>query len=367
MSPNDPSTTNQTDQSSASAAAKPPKKSTKKSKVIALVIAIVAVLLACSAALGYFVWYQNPQKVVTDALVGVTKFEQGSFDGEFTVSSNDGSEDFRSMTISAEGEFKEDAFSARIDGSVESDEFDTVPFEGEVRNVDDEFYGKVSNATAMIDVLMGASNGSTQPNGKLFEVMAESLNDQWIELSTEEAGAASNECAVEAIETLRNDKEVRKEITTAYKENMFIVIEDKLGSKDGNLGYEISFDTDVARDFAKALNDTTVGKSYEECADEELLKPGEDDTDESDDNTKIELWVSRWTHQLRAVSIEVEGDDSTGSITLNMAPKNDVEVEVPEDAKSFTEVQADMEDALREYYLESMGGYTLPEDTTVEV
>lgn len=317
------------------------KKSNGKGKIVAGIAAIVAVLFLGVAALGYFVWYQNPQKVLTDTFVGLSDLEEGVFTGQYAVQPKDTSSDVIAINATVEGEFNEGAAALRINGTITPEGSESSTVDGELRAVDNAYYGKVKNFSSLLAGMNDAESEDAEASNQLLEVMFSSLDDQWIELSAENIGeATSDECQVAVIDALRTEDNFRDEIADAYKTNMFIVVDDKLGSKNGNLGYEISIDTDTARQFAEAVNDTGVATKYEECADTPLLELSDDTAKQAEEGeTTVEVWVSRWTHQLRSVSVQGEDDDVSGTMTLDIEPKDDVTVDAPEDAQTFEEVQ----------------------------
>ena len=71
-----------------SAALKPKK---KVGLIVGIISGVLILILAITAALLYFLWWQNPQKIVTDAVVNTMTTKKALVNGKMTVIANNDS------------------------------------------------------------------------------------------------------------------------------------------------------------------------------------------------------------------------------------------------------------------------------------
>ena len=71
-----------------SAALKPKK---KVGLIVGIISGVLILILAITAALLYFLWWQNPQKIVTDAVVNTMTTKKAVVNGKMTVIANNDS------------------------------------------------------------------------------------------------------------------------------------------------------------------------------------------------------------------------------------------------------------------------------------
>lgn len=327
------------------AAQMPPQPTPQKGKkgLIAIIIAAALVVLGGGGALAYNLWYQNPDKVVSDSLMNALQAKSLTYKATVNYDSKDTP---GSMTIN--GTYKTGT------GSVDADM--TVTSQGDEYKIsgsglfDDkgDLYLKVKNLDTIIDQLAG-SQKSDATIKKIFDEFTDKINDKWIKISSDglkdfsDSLAKQQKCVQDTFKKIQEDQNLSSELTDLYKQHKFLVVKDELGSKDGSLGYVIESDDKAATEFAKGLKETQAYKSLHDCDDnftinEEDLKPEEKDSDT--ENTRVELWVSRWNHEITKLNITGEDSKDSSKTSIVFEPKfnQPVNVTAPKDSISTEEV-----------------------------
>jgi hypothetical protein len=68
-----------------------------------------------------------------------------------------------------------------------------------------------------------------------------------------------------------------------------------------------------------------------------------DEIDTTLDQGRVEVWVSQWSHEITRVVIDDSNDDMTMNFDMSMDFNADVDIQTPSDARSFDDIQADIE------------------------
>jgi len=180
-------------------------------------------------------------------------------------------------------------------------------------------------------------------------------------------------CSKEIQTKMDDDSSYMEEIVELYKNNIFIVVKESLGSKDGSLGYVIEGDEDKAKSFAKGIESTKIYKEYRDClpaSDRESLDEYFDDidkedetddtfkTEESDTDGSVEVWVDRWSHKLTSIKVIADTKSSSAEtsfkIEVNTRIGADVEYKAPENPLTIKEIKKDIE-AIQQEFSQSYG------------
>ena len=345
----------------------PPKKK-RKGLIVGIIIAAALVVVGAGSVLGYNLWYQNPDKVVYDALMNAFKAKSITGDGELVVKTGDVS---IKVTFDTKGEGSNGQLTAKavIDGDIDGQEI-SVDVTGSVITKDDTVYFKLDNVRETVDDIAKASD-VTVP--EYFDVIIKKIDGQWVSVKASDYEdiskevAAQQECVTKTFDSLSTDDKMKREVIDLYRENKIIVIGDTLAAKDINgvasLGYTISSDNDAAKAFVKGLEDTAFGKALKECDDSVDFSDAAKDIDINiDGNSRIELWVSRFGHEITQVNVTGKEDDASGSLVFNPVFNKEVTIEAPEKAITFKQLQNDIQKAVEEFYADTYGDDYYTED-----
>lgn len=344
-----------------SALAPPPKKN-KKGLVIGLIVAGALALILGGGALAYNVWYQNPQKVVTDAIVNAITAKTVQATGSLKLENDEYTlsiEASTKTTMDADGQaaikltYKADDFAVSVDG------------EG-IYSADGDMYIRVNDLKALVASIEEQSDG--QIDFTMFGGVISKVDSKWVKIGKDDLGEFSEEyeksqkCVAGISKQLDEDASFRRsveaEIKDLYQEHQFILVGDKLGSRtingQGSLGYVLDADAELADAFFTGLADTELGSRLEECNEEIAFDEIVSDDAKKDDGTetKAEIWVSRFGHSITELKLTADEDGTKGEIIVNPVFNKEESIEIPTDVITLTELKADIEKALEEYYAE---------------
>ena len=332
-----------------------PQKSSKKKKIIILGAIIVGALglLSGGTAAAYNLWYQNPDKVVLEAVSSL--LQQGTSTHKMSVDIT-AKDTTVKLTI--------DAKLAAIPAS-EADITAAITYRGKDYKVtgstltdkDGNLYFKLNDVKALLTQVAG--NGA---DFSAFNDVITKVDGQWIKVSSDDLKTVSDaysktqSCTTDALKSL-NDKAVSKEITDVYQKNQFITVGDKIGVKDiggvASLGYNVTLDAAKAKTFYTTLGDTTVGKALTACDSSLTFEASDLDTSTSTDSkttSKIQVWASRFGHQLKELDVTAKDADTTIKFVWNPTFVKGVTVTAPASTVSVSEVVKDIENDFSTYY-----------------
>jgi hypothetical protein len=191
------------------------------------------------------------------------------------------------------------------------------------------------------------------------------INDQWIVISNEKIKTFSDtyakmqKCTQNAVDKIQSDKTYSSEIIDLYKKHPFLKITKELGAKDGSLGYEVRDDTAAGKAFGEGFKNTKTYKMLHDCDSSFTVDTTE--SSEATDTTTVQLWVSRWSHELTKVTASDKDDDGTTSISFEPVFNKGADVKTPANAKSVDELMNDiqqLESALLEASMDAQSAQT---------
>lgn len=339
------------------------KRSPRKGLVLGVVIGLVA-LLGAGAAAAYTFWYQNPQKVITDAVVNMLDAKSATFDGTMNLTpkgrSSNGLESI-AITIDGKNTRSDGMLNAKISVTGDGKTYDLSS--SALVDRDFNIYFKLNDVRKTIDGIFDEYVKSLQDSQmqgvKLEDAMSESaikivdkIDGNWVRISAEdieELGGGElkkrQECLSKALDKYRNSQDAQRQIADAYRQNQFIIIKEELGVKDGNVGYVIDGDKDKTKGFVEQIKQTDLYKDVSACDDNFELKPSDIDnaSDDSNADGRLELWISQLKHELHQVNATVTDDEVDGKMTLNMRWNEPVTVESPSEFVTFKDLVDDIE------------------------
>ena len=339
-----------------------PRKNNRRALLIA--VAVVLVLLV-AGFLGYKLWYQNPDKVMADALGNALAVKQAKTNGTFTVDTSEmGFEvKFNSNTAS-------DAMSGRAEITLQPKAADaralgTINLTGEgVLSSTGDLYVKATNvrpvAERLIDALFAQQAKQYQQYGlsvpaaeleaakksarqQILPAVAK-IDNRWIKVSADEMkkdGDNKQKCFSDLIKKIQSDGAARAEVIDTYKANKFVTVKKELGEKDGSLGYELDFNREKAKSFGKDLETTTVGKDLKKCDENAFSNNDSSSNRDSDTKGKVEVWITSWGHQISAIKASGSSDGTTLNLDLKTNIGKSDEIKLPTDATNFRELESE--------------------------
>lgn len=318
--------------------AEPPKKK-KKGLIAAIIVIVILAVLGGGGALAYNFWYQNPEKVVTDALGNMLKAKSVSYTGNFEFKNED-----TTMKIDIDGKNSDQTGVVNVTADITASG-QTLNVKGSgLTDKDGNLYVKLSGVEKAFDTAF-ASYGLTaaqSPYGPLIK----KVEDKWIKVAasdlnelSEDAGKTQT-CVTDAIKSIDTDSSVKNELVSLYDKNRFIIVGDKLGSKDGSLGYNIKVDPTIAKAYYEGVGTTSLGKKLTACDDSIKFTANDevDDVAKTDPGT-VEVWVSRFTHELTEFNGERKStEDGDVSFVFKPVFNQAVTVDVPTNTTSVKEI-----------------------------
>lgn len=359
-----------------------PKRLNKKAGLI--IGAVIAALLLISGVLAYQLWYQNSDKVMSDAIAHLMAEKQMKTTGTMTIDSPDVR---MAIAMKANGSDKNSNVNADVTITPKTDE---AKFMGEIKvNAEavmaggGDLYFKVKDLKPAVDKILDAGLQSQvdEYTAQGYEINDEDMatqkkaiedmvmpivnrvEDKWIKVSAadlKQDGDAEQACFMDAVEKIRTDTAIRNEIVEVYKKNKFVIVDKELGVKNGSVGYQLKIDEKAGEAFGKAIETTAFANEMKKC-DENIFKDSEGDraAESMPDNTEVtaEVWITRWSHDISGFKMNLNNKDTSTNAMLDLAlepGKSDV-VTVPSGATSIQELQDD----ISELFLETTGSTSL--------
>lgn len=339
-----------------------PKKK-KKGLLIGGIIAAVLIVLGGGSALAYTLWYQNPEKVVGDAIVHALSAKTLSATGMATIEQTD---QFK-IAVTFDSKSSEAASEISATLEVKAEDFEYKVEGAGYFAIEGDLYVKFNNVRDVMDTF--AEQAGDAADLTAFDSLIAKIDGRWIKISSSDIGEFSEEykqsqqCITDAAKSLADNQDISKEVTDLYKANKFIIVGESLGSKDikgtGSLGYKITGDTAKADAFFTGLKDTQLGKKLLECDDtlvfDDIIQDAAEEANEP--TTEVQLWVSRFGHQVTEINATISDDESKGSFILNPLFNQELNLATPADAITFEELRTEVENAYNQYYEDFYANY----------
>lgn len=334
-----------------------PKKS-KKPLIIVLIIAVVLALLGGGSALAYNMWYQNPDKVLSDVVSKIASRDNQSGQAKLAVSNDE-----MKATVDLSNKMRDGKVSVVANADIEVEDMKLKIAGNAVYDKDGTTYVKVDNVSELLDALIDvqlaeAQDGMSAEEQAMMVGMAKAMlqpivtkvDGQWIKIVPEDLDKNSQsddemKCVSQAYKMFSDDKAARDEIYSTYDDHKFMESVENLGSKDGNIGFVYQLNKDTAKQFGEALEQTKVGKKLAECDDDSAKATStvdEGSEDIKDATVKLEVWANRWSHQLASLKLTVDQEDNKLSLDYTPNYDQDVTVDVPTDAMTVDELTKDL-------------------------
>lgn len=362
----------------------PPSSGGKKKWLIGGIVAGAFVLLTGGGAAAYFLWYQNPDKVVADAIGNLLTPASYKSTAKLAYSSKSGGVTLTVDTISAQTRAKGTAV---LEGQL-NDGADTrklkleADFAGETDAEKQKAFFRLKNVRqnvqAVIDTVIDQQAESYAEFGQRlspqqlkqakeqmmaqFAPIIEKFDNRWIVFNSERDAddpyVKQQKCTSDVLRKLGEGGAMRDELFNTYGKHRFIVIKEQLGSKDGSVGYVLDLDMEKAEAFRKAVKQTAFTKAMDKCARDNGIEPDAGEPLKKEDNPfryiRMELWIDQWSHRVTGVNVSLTKipdmfEDDT-KVSLNVAVDyvkvSDEEIKLPKGATDIETVFQEVEEAL---------------------
>ena len=322
-----------------------PKKK-KTGSIIGVVLGAVVLISIVSAALVYFLWWQNPEKMVTDAISSAIMSKKMTADGKVVVDIRDqGKIELNVKTATDSGKSKVNIDAKLNIKGVEK----SIPLDGDMVLGDDgTIYVKINNFkdlySSLLEVVMESSSG-----GKMSRAQIEAYRDQtlkklnseinkmngtWMKVSPDEIGD-EYKCGIDALKKFQNDESARKELAQLYQKNSFFTIKDsKISDRNGGRGFELQGDNSKLSKFSDELKNSSAGKALGKCGKSNSYKSSESS---SIDTASLKVWVDRSSHELKALELKGDSKKVSVEISFDINMNKSEEIKAPSDAESLKE------------------------------
>jgi len=325
-----------------------PAKSGKKKWIVGGIVTAVLALMVGGSVAAYNLWYQNPDKVLADAFVNLLKAKSGVSSATLELSSKSGAifEKLK-LTVDVKTDTQQGEFNAKLDATVGGK---NVSMSGAaLYDKDDNLFFKINDLRKTLD-----SSGVPADSLSSMSTIISKIDGKWVKVSAEDMAETDPKfkerqtCLRQTGERLLSDSAAIDELAKLYAANKFVVVKEKLGSQNGSLGYRVEGDSQKAKSFAKGLNGTKALQEYQKCDKEmftidETALDGALPTETTTDNTRVEVWVNRWSHELSNVKV-TGGGDTRGALTMNMQYNVPITVNAPTDnVVTMSELKKDIE------------------------
>ncbi len=290
--------------------------------IIGCIAGSVLFLLAiCGGVLAYSI-YQRPENVVLDAITklqSANKFSTHTeiiMDYKYDAGTKDIS--FKKLTLDT-GMNSSPSVDANATLQMSVDGHDISVKASALVTDDGTIYFKVKNLAGALSAFTGSKELPASAKNQL-----EKASNKWVKYEINDL-YKNNQRAAERARCVQNvykrslkDNKKRREIVSTYRKYPFVMIESIAQPKDDNVGYTVWIEPVTWRQFNKAFAHTAIAQDIKAC------DPSTHDNlsavlDDADDNythptpshsvigrskTKFIMWISPWSHELRALDIE---------------------------------------------------------------
>ena len=322
-----------------------PKKK-KTGLIIGIVLGVIALIAIISAVLVYFLWWQNPEKMVTDAVSNAIMTKKMTADGKVVIDMRDqGKIELNVKTATDSGKSKADIDAKLNVKGVEKN----IPLKGDVvLDSDGTIYVKINNFKdlygTLLEIVMESSSGGNLSRSQIetyrdqtLEKMGseiDKMSDTWMKISPDEIGS-EYKCGINALKKIQSDESVRKEVVQLYQKNSFFTIKDsKISDRNGGRGFELQGDNSKLSKFNDEVKNSSVGKARSKCGKSNGYKSSESS---SIDESSLKVWVDRSSHELKALELKGDSKKVSVEISFDINTNKSEEIKVPSSAESLKE------------------------------
>jgi len=349
--------------------------STKKSRkgLLIAIISTLVVLVLGGGGFTAYAWYQNPEKVVTDGIVGAIQAKSTIAAGEFELNG-----DSYAVKVTYDTRTSYEAGSAGAATlSIKMDDAAEMKLSGEAMYTSaGDAYIKAKDIIKVYDSYLDEAVASykkmyaeygdslSDANSEQYKTEIDSLyrplltkiDNRWIKISaddikqTNENVGEEYECVQNALEKLTTDKEFAKQFRELYQKHKPLLVDKTQETKGNSIAYIIKENKNTSKAFNDAAANLPAIKTVNECTKSSLSDDGDSNSSSTDSNikTEVKVWADRWSHALTDFRVTA-GSDSDGSgdwsMVLNgqLVFNQPVTIAAPSDAMSLKELQGEID------------------------
>lgn len=354
----------------------PPQKPKNTKKIIGIIAGALGFLLIVVAVLLYFVWWQSPNKMTTDALLSVLTADKMNGKGSIvidapssevkltidTTGTTNGSMSKGDATVKIEAESIGEDISMNMSGVLAEDGTLYIKLDKLKQAVDSVIDVYVEQQADQYREMGYSELDISQNKDILKQQFYDVLNldsiitqtdDQWMRITTDDLSEdEDSKCTADVLKDASTDKKLSREILAIYDKNRFIQVKEKVDAKDGAPGFRLMGDRDKAKSFIEEFKETEVAKRLAAC-DSEIFDSVDELIDDkelsSDTDFDFVIWVNRLSHKLESIQINLTEREEKTSISLvyDLEIGKANEIEIPSDARDFKEVFESIQSSLQ--------------------
>ena len=336
-----------------------PKKKGKKGLVIGLVVGGV-VLIGCGA--GAAVWammHESSENSVNDALANFFSAENIKISGTMSGKMDDDSGlGMGNYTLNMDGARSGKKISGN--GTMKTklgDKEIELKFSAAYVSGDDVYF-KIDGVKDIMSIVSSGSlfgedlsymSSYIEP---VISAVSSKIDGQWYKISASDIeGSDSFSCMTGGLtELLTSD--VSGAISEAYKKNPVYKVDEKakVEEKDGVKYYTVVVDEENEKAFKDSVKDIEGVKKLSKCSESSSSSKDKDNASSLKDAT-VQIGVKPWSHEF--AGLKIKSDESEGEFTVKYEK---TEIEAPSDAKSFSSIQKELEEAIQQALMQSILG-----------
>lgn len=328
-------------------------KKSKKGLILGIALVGILALLGGGSALAYNVWYQNPQKMISDALINAVTAKSSIYTGTINFDSG-------STKVTVDVSTKQSSATGSLDATLTMDAGGTKYsiIGSALVDASGDLYFK-ANKLDSVAVIAKSMLSSADPDGTMVDGLVAKINDKWIKISSDDlkqfssSFATTKTCLNDTVSKFKDDKSAIAEVTNLYQKDTFITDGKSLGVKDGSYGFQVKFKITALNAFFKGLEDTKIYKSIKSCDSTFSIDQISDTTvaDSANNSDVFDLWIDGWSHQITKVTVKSPSSDST-QISGSIIPKYNqtINITTPSTFITLTDLKSYIEEAVQSVY-----------------
>jgi len=326
----------------------PAKKRRRLGRKGLIAIGVAALLLVGSGAWGYSV-YQSPTTVIGMAIGSLADQKSVEVDLSGSGASLGG--------VNGEIKFNFSKFDLGADVNAQlnlnlAGQPATANLEA-ISSKTGDIYLQLSKFESLASLL--ATTGMPQSS---ISALSSTLDGKWVKISKAEIDqlAGPSGSAATCIQAKFNDKahaaEVSSEIMDLVKAHPFMAVSKELGTKDGNVGYQLGLDVPELKAMFKGVLDTKAFADVTDCgvygtasgfSKQDAIKAidsiKQSDVDSAMKNLTIEIWADQWSHKLANLSITSQDSNLNFEFSVKPASAPTDSLKIPTETISVAELQ----------------------------
>ncbi|MDR3298197.1 MAG: hypothetical protein LBT19_02420 [Candidatus Nomurabacteria bacterium] len=340
-----------------------PETKPKKKKIALIVtICVLAVLLIGGSVFAaiYTAWRQSDTVVIMDAVTSTMKKSKiavtGTMDIEFNKTSQDAS-GLKAIHITLGA--ANDGADTRGDGTftiVTPDSKETTIVIGGAFVSDGTIYFRIDgirDALETLDLPDEAEAVLGYIDNLIDDIDGEWYKIQIADLNLDQENEEKYTCMVDAINYAAS-KDSKNELAELYTAYPFLIPNKQHDTdSDGNVVYGIKWDANDLASFTNNLRTTELYKTIGSCdlvddEDATIVTPDDvSDVSMPDDFPELNLHIDLWSHELRGFSTDYSKDGNSLKAEFHFAYDKNVNVEIPQEAKSINDLVSSIETTLK--------------------